>query len=144
MCCEKSSKAFGALSDGRSSSRSLLGERAACLPGSPEGARHVMLSGPPGTMDGAANEDTRDRTEQGAIWVSQNPHAAEPRRLECWEISGCCFSNYLAHFCAHYLAHRLRIRWEKVWGWYIPRKYEARALPRITGITPGMILCQII
>ena len=65
----KSSKAFGAPSDGRSSSRSLLGERAACLPGSPDGARHVLLSGPPGTMDGAANEDTRDRAEQGAIWV---------------------------------------------------------------------------
>jgi putative transposase len=38
----KSSKAFGAPSVGRSSSRSLSGERAACLPGSPDGARCLV------------------------------------------------------------------------------------------------------
>ena len=84
----KSSEAFGSPSDGRSSARSLPGERAACLPGSSDGARYVSLPGTSGTMDGVADEDTRDRTEQGALRVSQDPRAAEPRRLECWEASG--------------------------------------------------------
>jgi hypothetical protein len=38
-------------------------------------------------MDGVADADTRDRTEQGALRVSQDPGAAEPRGLGCWEAS---------------------------------------------------------
>jgi hypothetical protein len=34
--------------------------------------------------------------------------------------------NFLAHFCAHYSAHRWGSRVKKVWGWYIPSKYEAQ------------------
>jgi transposase InsO family protein len=39
-------------------------------------------------MDRVTDEDTRDRTEQGALRVSQDPRAAEPPRLGCWEASG--------------------------------------------------------
>src|SRR5271168_6694 len=88
MCSEKSSKAFGAPSDGGSFARSLSSERTACLPGSSDGARHVSLSEPSGTMDGVADADTRDRTEQSALRVSQDPRAAEPRRLGCWQVPG--------------------------------------------------------
>src|ERR1700732_1304051 len=88
MCSEKSSEAFGAPSDGRSFARPISGKRAARLPGSLNGARHVSLPGPPGTMDGVADADTRGRTEPSALRVSQDPRAAEPRRLGCWEASG--------------------------------------------------------
>ena len=56
----KSSEALGAPSDGRSFTRPVSGERAACLPGSSDGARHVSLSESPGSMDGVADADTRD------------------------------------------------------------------------------------
>src|SRR5271170_3391079 len=88
MCSEKSSEAFGAPSDGRSFARLLSGERAARLPGSSDGARHISLPESSGTMDGVADADTRDRTEQSALRISQDPCAAEPRRLGCWEASG--------------------------------------------------------
>src|SRR5271155_3429519 len=67
MCCEKSSKALGAPSDGRPFTRPVSGERAARLPGSFDGARHVSLPEPSGTVDGIADADTRDRTEQSAF-----------------------------------------------------------------------------
>jgi putative transposase len=70
LCCEKSSKALGAPSDGRPFTRPVSGERAARLPGSFDGARHVSLPEPSGTVDGVADADTRDRTEQGALRVS--------------------------------------------------------------------------
>ena len=39
-------------------------------------------------MDGVADADTGDRTEQSALRISQDPRTVEPRRLECWEASG--------------------------------------------------------
>lgn len=84
----KSSETFGAASDGRSFTRQVSGERAACLPGSADGAGHVLLSVSSRTMDGVTDADTRDRTEQSALRVSQDPRAVKPRRLECWKISG--------------------------------------------------------
>ena len=39
-------------------------------------------------MDGATDADTRDRTEQGALRVSQDPRAVEPRGLECGQVPG--------------------------------------------------------
>jgi putative transposase len=67
----KSSKVFGAPSSGRPTPEPVSGERTACLPGSSDGAWHLSLPGPPGTMDGVANANTRHRTEQGAVRVSQ-------------------------------------------------------------------------
>jgi putative transposase len=66
----KSSKALGAPSAGRPFTRSVSGERAARLPGSFDGTRHVSLPEPSGTVDRVADADTRDRTEQGALRVS--------------------------------------------------------------------------
>jgi putative transposase len=63
----KSSEVLGAPSDGRLFTRPVSGERAACQPGSSDGARHVSLSESSGTMDGVARADTRDRTEQSAL-----------------------------------------------------------------------------
>src|SRR5271170_3829679 len=88
MCYEKSSEALGAPSDGRSFTRRVSGERAARLPGSSNGARHVSLPEPSGAMDGVADANTRDRTEQSALRVSQDPRAAESRGLGCWEVFG--------------------------------------------------------
>ncbi len=68
--------------------RPVSGERAARLPGSADGARHVSLPESSGTMDRVADADTGDRTEQSALRVSQDPRAAEPRGLERGEISG--------------------------------------------------------
>src|SRR5664279_190490 len=39
-------------------------------------------------MVGTADADTRDRTEQSALRISQDPRAAEPRGLEGWKASG--------------------------------------------------------
>ena len=84
----KGSEALGAPSDGQSFARPISDERAACLPGSSDGARHVSLQEPTGTMDGASDADTRDRPEQGALRVSQDPRTAQPRGLGCGEVSG--------------------------------------------------------
>ena len=86
---EKSSEALAAPSAGRSSTRPVSGERAACLPGSADGARHVSLPEPSGTMDGIADADTGDRTEQSALRIPQDPRAAEPRGLEGWASIWC-------------------------------------------------------
>src|ERR1700716_1456455 len=88
MCSEKSSEALGAPSDGRSFMRPVSDQRAARLPGSSDGTRYISLPESSGTMDGVADADTRDRTEQGALRVPQDPRAAEPRGLERREASG--------------------------------------------------------
>lgn len=59
-----------------------MGERAAGLPGSSDVAGHISLPEPSEPMDGVADADTRDRTEQGALLISKDPGAAEPRRLD--------------------------------------------------------------
>src|SRR5271154_5635656 len=88
MCSEKSSEALGSPSDGRSFARPVPGERAARMPGSSHGARHISLPEPAGTMDGVADADTRDRPEPSALRIPQDPRAVEPRGLGCREVPG--------------------------------------------------------
>src|SRR5665213_533534 len=88
MCCEKSFEALGAPSDGRSSARTISDERAAGMPGTGDGTWNVSLQKPSGILDRAEDADTRDRTEQSALRLPQDPCAAEPRGLEGRQVSG--------------------------------------------------------
>jgi hypothetical protein len=53
---------------------------------SSDGARDMWLHQAARTMDGNTDADTRDCTDQDAVWVDSR--AAEPRELGCGEVSG--------------------------------------------------------
>ena len=68
MCSEKSSEALGAPSDGRSFTRPVSGERAACLSGSSDGARHVSLSESSGAVPLRSLSEERMTGWDGTVW----------------------------------------------------------------------------
>lgn len=58
------------------------------MPGIDGGAWHASLPEPPGTLDGTADADTRDRVEPGALWLTQYFGAAAPGGLAGAQVSG--------------------------------------------------------
>ena len=56
----------------------LPSERAPFLPGGSVESRHVSLSQPQRSSNRTPDAYPGDRADQGALWISEDPRAAEP------------------------------------------------------------------
>src|ERR1700691_3433123 len=88
MCYQKNISALAAPSGGRLPAWQLPGERAACVQGSPVESRDVSISWSQRSADRSSDAYPRDRSNAGAIRVSEDPRAIEPRGLESGQILG--------------------------------------------------------
>src|SRR5665213_1179861 len=88
MFYQNNSRALAVPSGSRLPAWQLPGERAACMQGSPVESRDIPISRSQRSTDRSSDANPGDRANAGAIRISEDPRAAEPRGLESGQIPG--------------------------------------------------------